>query len=376
MSERNSTLPLNPLGELIICPVCYEEYEGHILLCIAGHAVCQKCKIQLTECPQCKSPYTGTRNYSMEDVVQKVQSIRAQSSVTSNEIKRIADLKKPKEAQDAELAEAASRKAAAQALLDNAPRPNKRNRKKYPIEDDKIPNFFRSFEPTIHENKLCFGDSIISNRPSIADNAVIYRKPIQIKGSHLRCEFSGCSAVLPICRLYNHLRYHHIKQYSELKPAVLGEYNTHVELMLTIVVKEPVKYTHGIKIFDFGLFFLRIHVKHADKTGTRVITGWLQGTVKNRDARIFKYELEVCTYTEKFKFTDLCFGVNQSVQGLDKHGKGYLNVETKCKFEDLKVNLKVYRWFGSPGVNRTKNYMKLPYQRPVVLPSVPVASVA
>lgn len=71
-----------------MCPVCFFEFDGRILQCSQGHAVCEKCSSKLNECPHCRSPYYGTRNYVMEDVIAKlrrlnVETLRIKDEITS-----------------------------------------------------------------------------------------------------------------------------------------------------------------------------------------------------------------------------------------------------------------------------------------------------
>ena len=51
-------------------------FEGRILQCSQGHAVCEACQLKLTECPHCRGVYVGTRNYVLEAVIAKLQRLR------------------------------------------------------------------------------------------------------------------------------------------------------------------------------------------------------------------------------------------------------------------------------------------------------------
>lgn len=218
------------------------------MMCHSGHGVCEKCQKMLKECPQCRSAYTGTRNYMMEQLVLKLKKIKIQLEPTSIEEQSKAAVLKANA-----IAEAAAKKD--KGNLAKKPRVNRKNN---PIEDNVIPDFFRTLNPTILDNKMMSGNSIISNRPNIADNATIYRKPLQIKGTHLRCQFLNCAAELPICRLYNHIRYFHKDYYTELKPEGKFSIDSHVNLEISAPARN---YRHAFKISDFGLFFLKINIK-------------------------------------------------------------------------------------------------------------------
>lgn len=214
------------------------------MMCHSGHGVCEKCQKMMTECPQCRSAYTGTRNYMMEQLVTKLKKVKIQFEPPTVE-------DKTKMLKATAIAEASKKDGP------TAKKPRV-NRKSNPIEDIVIPGFFQSLNPTIRDSKMMSGNSIISNRPNIADNATIYRKPLQIKGTHLRCQFLNCTEELPICRLYNHIRYFHKDYFAELKPEGKFSIDTHVNLELSVPARN---YRHALSVTDFGLFFLKINVK-------------------------------------------------------------------------------------------------------------------
>lgn len=56
------------------CHVCFEDYKvnHHIWQCTSGHSVCESCLKHLHECPFCKAPYEGTRNYAVEDIIREL----------------------------------------------------------------------------------------------------------------------------------------------------------------------------------------------------------------------------------------------------------------------------------------------------------------
>lgn len=66
----------SPFGDVLLCPVCMVVFEGRILQCSQGHAVCEACQLKLTECPHCRGVYVGTRNYVLEAVIAKLQRLR------------------------------------------------------------------------------------------------------------------------------------------------------------------------------------------------------------------------------------------------------------------------------------------------------------
>lgn len=63
----------------MLCPVCFVMFDGRIMQCSQGHSVCEKCHRQLKnpiECPQCRSTYTGTRNYQLEEIIKQLQTLK------------------------------------------------------------------------------------------------------------------------------------------------------------------------------------------------------------------------------------------------------------------------------------------------------------
>lgn len=66
----------SPFGDVLLCPVCMVVFEGRILQCSQGHAVCEACQLKLSECPHCRGVYVGTRNYVLEAVIAKLKHLR------------------------------------------------------------------------------------------------------------------------------------------------------------------------------------------------------------------------------------------------------------------------------------------------------------
>lgn len=74
--QKSISLQHSPFGDVLLCPVCMVVYEGRILQCSQGHAVCEACQLKLTECPHCRGVYVGTRNYVLEAVIAKLKLLR------------------------------------------------------------------------------------------------------------------------------------------------------------------------------------------------------------------------------------------------------------------------------------------------------------
>ncbi|KAG4068938.1 hypothetical protein HA402_005086 [Bradysia odoriphaga] len=64
------------------CHVCFEDYKVNqrIWQCHSGHSICTVCRNRLSECPFCKAPYQGTRNYAIEDIVRELNDRSDQDS--------------------------------------------------------------------------------------------------------------------------------------------------------------------------------------------------------------------------------------------------------------------------------------------------------
>lgn len=58
--------------EQLSCPVCYEIFGDRILQCSLGHSICSNCFSKTTLCAQCRQPYTGTRNFLLEEMVKQL----------------------------------------------------------------------------------------------------------------------------------------------------------------------------------------------------------------------------------------------------------------------------------------------------------------
>lgn len=59
--------------ETFECPICLETYAVRIFQCIQGHSICETCflKLEIDECPQCRGIFSETRNYALEEALEK-----------------------------------------------------------------------------------------------------------------------------------------------------------------------------------------------------------------------------------------------------------------------------------------------------------------
>ncbi|GLG98385.1 Probable E3 ubiquitin-protein ligase sinah, partial [Gryllus bimaculatus] len=53
---------------LLECPVCMEHMFPPIEQCVNGHSVCARCRLCVSECPECKGRFAGTRCRRLEAI--------------------------------------------------------------------------------------------------------------------------------------------------------------------------------------------------------------------------------------------------------------------------------------------------------------------
>lgn len=71
-------------------------FEGRILQCSQGHSVCEGCVLKIqhhlnNECPQCRGPFEGTRNYILEEMVKQLKHLKASVMVKKTDAIRSSD---------------------------------------------------------------------------------------------------------------------------------------------------------------------------------------------------------------------------------------------------------------------------------------------
>lgn len=244
----------NPIN----CALCLVAIEhGNLFLCEFGHTICEICIVNLEGCRQCAIEHNQAREalVNILDVRERYWHIpEAQNfqNLLSNAFRVIDAVHKKKISK-----------------LDKKRKPkidHSRNR----IEDIVISKFFEHLSIVIprlnsNNNVLSNSNSIISNRKCITDHSVIYRKPVQVKGTHHKCEF--CNIMFPICRLYNHVRYHHKESYEEIKIDGTFNHNSFVSAERKTSVGDDLgDYIQAFKVVDYGLFFLKLSYKKDRKS--------------------------------------------------------------------------------------------------------------
>ncbi|CAH1176948.1 unnamed protein product [Phaedon cochleariae] len=71
-SQTNNSTVVDLLKKQLQCPICMEYMIGYIYNCEKGHVVCNVCKIQLTECPYCRTKIGESRNFPLENLAEIV----------------------------------------------------------------------------------------------------------------------------------------------------------------------------------------------------------------------------------------------------------------------------------------------------------------
>lgn len=198
------------LADFLICPVCMMTYENRIMQCSQGHSVCERCYSLLTQCPTCRSIFTGARNYALEDVVAKI---------------------------------------------------NNTEKKK-------------SFEFTYYQEALA----------EIRQRKRKRVGPVQTPG-HFRCRIAPCLALLPVCRLLNHVRYHHSRQLTESRSTFMDQ-----ELQFFEQWKLPLRSMHrALQITRVGLFFIIMEVEMDKSRDDCKVSAWVEAVCSSGDARTFRF---------------------------------------------------------------------------------------
>ncbi|CAG9818757.1 unnamed protein product [Phaedon cochleariae] len=65
-------LPDEPMLQELECPVCNEYMIPPIYICQAGHSICSECKLKVANCPNCRSQFSGARNFTLEKLTTRV----------------------------------------------------------------------------------------------------------------------------------------------------------------------------------------------------------------------------------------------------------------------------------------------------------------
>lgn len=316
----------SPFGDVLLCPVCMVVYEGRILQCSQGHAVCEACQVKLTECPSCRGVYVGTRNYVLEQVIAKLKVLRNTDS-TINWGDRTDDIQgEPKSTNEA------------------------------PEESE----------------------ATQSDAASASDTAATL-KILAPKGLY-DCRMANCTAKLPFCRLLNHLRYFHKDSLTEvcidIESRILSWWNKRLSPRSFFQTNRTTNtntnedgdfvdhwalpcetFQKCFHLHNFGIFFLIVNVTQPDgpEAGLTNIKAWVQCAYPNRVARNFRFSLELLMGNMVATFTDYVVGAQSDCEYIQANNN-CLNVDTAEQYETVTVEMKISRTHGPqnfPRNNRT-----------------------
>lgn len=227
-------------------------YEGRILQCPAGHAVCETCSTQMSECPQCRLKYTGTRNYVMEEVISKFKKMNV------NSIKHLdGNLNPPITvgSKSSKIESNAVRVVAPEPIIEVIPEP-------------------------IAERRV---------RTTISD------PPIQASGTY-ECRMKNCNMLLPICRLLNHIRGYH----KDFLTCIRGDSNLEAKSFFDVLCNS---YRNAIQIADMGIFFVIVNVT---KIGAETnIKSWIQMAAPNNIAKAYRFKIKINVGSNLGTYTDV-----------------------------------------------------------------------
>ncbi|KAG4079542.1 hypothetical protein HA402_010374 [Bradysia odoriphaga] len=303
----------SPFGDVLLCPVCMVVFEGRILQCSQGHAVCEACQLKLTECPHCRGVYVGTRNYVLEQVIAKLKLLRTTDNIN------------------------------------------------WVDQNDDAPGETKSTNEAPED--LLLSEATQSDGASASESAATV-KILAPKGLY-DCRMDTCNAKLPFCRLLNHLRYFHKDSLIETNRTTNtnedGDFVDHWSLPC-------VTFQKCFHLHNFGIFFLIVNVTQPDgpDAGRTNIKAWVQCAYPNRVARNFRFSLELLMGNMVATFTDYVVGA-QSDSTYIQANNNCLNVDTAEHYEKVTIEMKISRTLGAQ--NLPRNYRTDCRLLPVTTPS-------
>lgn len=112
--------------------------------------------------------------------------------------------------------------------------------------------------------------------------------PLQASG-FFACRMIGCDKSLPVCRMLNHIRYHHKLHFIKHATDMANPQND-VDFIFTLMPNA--NKCLALRIPKFGLFFL-IWKVHPAANNSHILSTWVQGVFPNRAARAFRFSMEL-----------------------------------------------------------------------------------
>ncbi|KAK4883154.1 hypothetical protein RN001_006473 [Aquatica leii] len=57
------------------CPICFELMTKDISQCSAGHSICRRCSVLISQCSICRKPMLYMRNYTLENIIKDLANL-------------------------------------------------------------------------------------------------------------------------------------------------------------------------------------------------------------------------------------------------------------------------------------------------------------
>lgn len=71
ISNGLSSIQMNEeLQRKLECPVCLAHFKVPVLQCVQGHSLCEACRPESGNCPECRSDFAVTRNFTLEKILE------------------------------------------------------------------------------------------------------------------------------------------------------------------------------------------------------------------------------------------------------------------------------------------------------------------
>ncbi|KAJ8681478.1 hypothetical protein QAD02_017265 [Eretmocerus hayati] len=238
------------IEEILQCPVCCENLSGPVAMCTQGHHVCVKCQMQISECPYCKNPFNGTRNFLAETLATKLDEIKL-------------------------------------SLTDP----------KYKSRGATIDGIGAQTQTDVVAN-LHSCDNFLNNKISNANLSNLKVAPSVGKGTY-PCKLGNCTEELAHGRMIPHIRYYHKETYTQEKISDKTCYTA----SWIIPYDLPSCFQRAISIPNMGVFFLTITI-----TADGDLHGNMQIVNTAQVAKQFSYQLNVGNSSNITSFKGLVIG--------------------------------------------------------------------
>lgn len=132
--------------------------------------------------------------------------------------------------------------------------------------------------------------------------------PVQAPG-HYVCRIGACQALLPVCRMPNHLRYFHSWLLTEFRTTFLDK-----ELQFVEQWKLPLRAMYrAVQISRVGLFFVIMEVDANESKDECMVSAWVEAVCSSDDARAFRFGCEFVCAKSVASYSDVVCVARQKV---------------------------------------------------------------